>query len=391
MNIKKIHKQKLNESVLINSLPSDIVNTIERNRTSLGDNPAIPNIYDENFLYKITNKHFNTICKELKSLGSIDDIKSTDLNSALNELTLKCIELERPFYSILEKLCYDFVLDIFDIPEDMIQLEMVLVNKIDITTNTILIDPIDGEELEPDDLEDAIKVKNEIYKRRLLSSLCMGGAISLFYDNLIKFESKINELDPNLLDLYHKILLINDYILFTKEDIGITDKNNKQMGTVYLNLGNDINKTIISSQGLIFPILVIETIRGLLELFISHGLPKDKKLAKYIIGKSDYIKNEPWNMRIGLPLWEMFIKTFENFNSKELPYILKRVCSLKTQKFNYLMKEIFANTKKGKLLMSGICKNSKNDMEYSCFLKKMDKKQNDKTIITDEYIHLDEL
>jgi hypothetical protein len=55
------------------------------------------------------------------------------------------------------------------------------------------------------------------------------------------------------------------------------------------------------------------------------------------------------------------------------------------------MKEIFANTKKGKLLMSGICKNSKNDMEYSCFLKKMDKKQNDKTIITDEYIHLDEL
>jgi hypothetical protein len=55
------------------------------------------------------------------------------------------------------------------------------------------------------------------------------------------------------------------------------------------------------------------------------------------------------------------------------------------------MKEIFAKTKQGKLIMASLSFNSKNDIEYDKFVDKMTKMKKDKGVITDEFIHPDEL
>ena len=191
--------------------------------------------------------------------------------------------------------------------------------------------------------------------------------------------------------MYNKIIALNTYLLYTKGDFGLTDKQKMQIGTVEVSLGNEESKVKIEAQGVILPVLMSELIRGFMELFISHGLPKDRRMATIVVGKSDFLKAEPWDMKLGPLLWELFSNTFNDINSNELPYLLQRVSKLSTNKFNFLMKEVFAKTRKGKEIMSKISNKAKNDIEYDKFVDKMTKMKQDKGIITDDYIHPDEL
>ena len=379
------------EGVLLKKLPNDIITAIINNETSLGNNPALPDIYETPFLIKIVNSRFKYLKEELKTIGSITDIKSDDLYTGLSELILKCKNIEKQFRPELEKICYNLIVDLFSIPEETVNLKIELKDNVDFSNTNIIIDPNeDSEEYEMNDINDAKNYKNELYKRRLLLSLCVGGAmeISKMFDI---YENQISKISNELCDLYRKILTLNEYLLFVKEDIEITEENKKQLGTVEVYLGNEENKVTIKSQATIFPILLFETIRGFFELFISHGLPKDRDMALSLINKTDYLNSEPWNMRIGPSLWNLFFSSIDDIKTKELPYLLKKVSKLKYNKFNVLMNEIFAKTKKGKHILKILSNKSKNELDYNSFLKKMDKMKSNRSIITDEYIHFDEL
>lgn len=391
MICEKKHKKSINESILIDTLPSDIVTAIATNNTSLGNNPAIPDIFDVPFLSKIVNKRFDDVKIALKEIGSIDDVKSNDLYSVLAELIYRCQEYEKPIRNELEKMCYNYVVDLFSIPEETIIFNIVLKDSLDTSKSKILINPLDDDNLDLIDVKNAMSLREEIYKRKLLNSLCVGAGMDLYKHIINFYESELNKLNPELIDLYNKILYINDYLLLTKEDLKITDKNKLQMGVVEVRLGNEEFKTTIDVQSTIFPVLVIETIKGLMELFISHGLPKNRQEAMLILNKTEFIKSEPWNMRIGPELWKLLTMSFNDINSNEIPYLMKRISKLDIDKFNFLMKEVFAKTRKGKEIMSFICNKAKDDMDYNRFINKMDKMRMNKTVITDEFIHLDEL
>lgn len=391
INNNMLKKARLEEGLIKKNLPNDIISSVLRNETSLGNNPALPDIYNTPYLIKILNKRFSYLKEELKEIGSISDINSNDLRSALSELIFKCKKIEKQHRLSLEKICYNFIVELFSIPEETINLKLELKDNIDFNDSTILLEPMDGDDdFEFSDIKDALGIKNEVYKRRMLLSLCMGGAmeISRVIDN---YQEEISKLDRQLCDLYKKIIVINEYLLFEREELNISDKNKKQMGTVEVFLGNDENKVTIKAQGEIFPILLCETIRGFLELFISHGLPTDRQKTLLLLNKTDFLKSEPWDMRIGPSLWNILTKTFDNINSMELPYLLKRISQLNVNKFNFLMKEIFAKTQKGKNIMSLLSNKAKDDVKYNQFVDKMDKMKTNKIIITDEYIHSDEL
>lgn len=387
------NKKNINEGILAEKLPDDIMDALNRKSTSIGNNPAIPDIYDIPFLLKIAQKRFIDTKETLQNIGTIDDFEDTNITSMLSKLIKKCKDIEKPFRNELEKICFNLVIDLFDVPDETVQLEIELVDKVDLGRNSIILDPIDGDgndDIEYDSVNDAKNIMGEIYKRRLLNALCMGQAITLS-SNIDFYKKEIERLSPELCDLYSKIIALNNYSLFTKENIGMTDKDTKQIGTFELYLGNEDEQPKIKAQGEIFPVLLNETIRGFLELFISHGLPSDKKTAMYVVGKSDFLKAEPWDMRLGPSLWTLFSDSFNDLTINELPYLLKNVSSLDTDKFNFLMKEVFAKTKKGKNIMSKLCGKAKNEIQYDKFTDKMSKMRTDKSMITDEYIGVNEL
>lgn len=385
------NKEHINEGILSDSLPEDVKIALLNNTTSLGNNPAIPDIYDMPFLLKIANNRFDDIKNVLLNIGEIDDFEDTEINSMLAKLINKCKEMERPYRNELEKLCVNYVIDTFNVPEDSVELNVSLSDTIDLSAKSIIVEPIDGDDdFQFDDVEMASSIRGEIYKRRILDALCMGEAIVLSSD-IDSYADSISKFSPELCTLYLKILALNNYSMYMADDLGIDDENKKQLGTVNVEFGNEGEQVRITAQGVIFPVLLSETLRGFMELFVSHGLPKNKKMAEIVIGKSDFLKAEPWDMRLGPSLWLIMSKSFNDLTLDELPYLLRRIASLDVEKFNFLMKEVFARTKKGRQIMSKICAKAKDDIEYTRFTDRMSKMKVDKSIITDEFINENEL
>lgn len=392
IGMKDLKRNILSESVLIDELPDDIKQSVLQNRTSLGNNPAIPDIYDIPYILKVVNAEFEKSKQRLREIGSIDDVDETSLTTALASLINKCKEYEKPYRNELEKICFNYVIDLFEVPEDAVDISISLVDKVDTSRDSIILDPIDGDDdMEFDDLSDAMAIKGAVYKRRFLDVVCMG--IGLDFSDSINEEvlQQIDKINPELRKLYNQINALNRYLLFTKEDLNMTDENSMQMGTFELRLGNEETKCRIESQGVIFPFVLCETIRGFMDLFTSHGLPKDRNRAISVLGKSDFLKAEPWDMRLGEHMWRMIRKSLNDVSFTEIPYLFKRISSLEIPKFNFLMKEVLAGTRKGRRIMSIICNKAKDDADYDKFVDKMDKMKNNKGIIADDYIHAEEL
>ena len=387
---KILENEEFKKSVLMDTLPDDVIVKINNYKTSLGNNPSIPDIFDEPFLLKLTERGFQLSKDKLKEIGEITDIDETELEPALAKLLLQCKELETPYRNELEKICVNYVIDLFSVPEETVDIVTELCDEVDLNRNSIILDPLDNDgDIEFVNVEDAMSIKGEVYKRRLLNALSMGAAIRMA--DIESLSEEINQLNPKLTDLYNKIISLNNYLLYTKSDFGLTDKNKMQMGTVEVSLATEDSKVKIEAQGVIFPILLTELIRGFMELFTSHGLPEDRRQAMMVIGKSDFLKAEPWDMKLGPMLWDLLSNSFNDINSTELPYLLKRISKLSVNKFNYLMKEVFAKTRRGKEIMSKLSFKSKNDIEYDKFVDKMTKMKKDKGVITDEFIHPEEL
>ena len=390
--ITEAQEKMLKENVLLGGLPEDIADSVYRNKTSLGNNPAIPNIFEKGYLEKIVEKRFKETVEELKKIGEINDVPDTNVEDALARLVTKCQKLEEPNRPELEKIAANYLIDLFGIPDDSIQMELSLVNAVDLNSQAINLDPADGDEfMEYEDIADAENIKDEVYKRRLIDTISMGAGMKISA-NIKDYMQEIYDINPKLLDLYRKILALNDYLLFTREDLGLTEEDKKQFGTVEVVLGQGDESPKIIAQGVIFPILLSESVRGLMELFASHGLPKDLATAQSVISKADYLKAEPWDMRIGPALWEILTDSFDNHVQTDLiPYLYKRITQLPVKKFNFFMKEVLLKTRKGKRMMAKLAQKAQYEKEYGGFEDKMSKFNTDKNVITDEYIHPDEL
>ena len=390
--ITEAQEKVLKESVLLNSFPEDIADAVYKNKTSIGNNPALPNIFEKGYVEKLVEKRFKGCVDELKKIGEIDDVPNTDMQTVLGKLVLKCQKLEEPHRPELEKIVANYLIDLFGIPDDSIQMELSLVDDVDLSSSSIKLDPADGDEfIEYEDVLDAESIKDEVYKRRLIDAISMGAGMKIS-SNIKDYMEEIYEINPALINLYRKILALNDYLLFTKEDIGMTEEDKHQFGTVEVVLGQVEESPKILAQGVIFPILLSEAVRGLMELFASHGLPQEFEKAQSVLSKSDYLKAEPWDMRIGPALWEIVSDSFGNGVKTDLiPYLYKRISQLPVKKFNFFMREVLAKTRKGKRMMAKIAEKSQYEKEYSGFEDKMSKFNANKNVITDEYIHPDEL
>ena len=390
--ITEEQEKSLKESILLNSFPEDIADAVYKNKTSIGNNPALPNIFEKGYVEKLVEKRFKGCVDELKKIGEIDDVPDTDMQTVLGKLVLKCQKLEEPHRPELEKIVANYLIDLFGIPDDSIQMELSLVDDVDLSSSSIKLDPADGDEfIEYEDVLDAESIKDEVYKRRLIDAISMGAGMKIS-SNIKDYMEEIYEINPALINLYRKILALNDYLLFTKEDIGMTEEDKHQFGTVEVVLGQVEESPKILAQGVIFPILLSEAVRGLMELFASHGLPQEFEKAQSVLSKSDYLKAEPWDMRIGPALWEIVSDSFgDGVKTDLIPYLYKRISQLPVKKFNFFMREVLAKTRKGKRMMAKIAEKAQYEKEYSGFEDKMSKFSTDKNVIMDEYIHPDEL
>ena len=362
-------------------LPQFLFKMVKTHTTSLGDNEVFPNGDEYPFDYIILKERFNEVCDAIGDLG-ISDLSEDSLMSELSSLLNECKELETPIRDSLERICENTVNRLFAIPEGILNIKCKLVDRIKFKNAIRLRPESDGDiKYTFTDVHDIDFSKKAIGKRRVINSLIQGG--SYLYANVIGlYIDEINRINPRLLQLYRAITAINDYLLFTKKE-EMTDDKPMQGSYVETHLGMDDEKTTINVQGIIFPLLFQETIKGLFELFSAHGLPTDKEKAKYIIKKADFVLAEPWDLRLGVGLWKRVFGKVQDTNM--IPYMFTSLVKLDTDSFNSIMKEILSNTQKGNELINDLMQQAEYDNGYQQFTNRINAKNLDKSLIQDSY------
>jgi len=351
MNKFIITEEQLNiirESVEIKNikLPDFIAASVNQNKTSLGRHPSFPPESGMRFEDKILKKRYFELLTNVKKVDGINgDISKKSLLSKLMELVIRCKSLEEPIKNDLEKICFEFVNDTFGIKYGDLNIECVLTDKIDINQPIV---PKDILEDEFEDVDHIDNLTNEIMKRRLIDSLVQGACVRLS-SNYEKILNKIYTLDQRLPELYYNITAINEYLSFVKEKKPSDDNIG---GAVAVNLTSE--EPEIHSEAIIFPTLVFETIKGVMELISSNGLPDDMRDAQYIISQADFLLAENWDKRFGVGLWDILMDTIKPENTNLMPNVFTELVTIPTDKFDKVMREIFAKTKKGKSIIESI-------------------------------------
>lgn len=386
--------EALNEEKELNKveLPKPLLNQLKKHRTSLGDNPAFPPEDETSFDYKLTLSHFKAISEHLETFDNVEDITNKDsLKTLLSTLVAKAIELEKPIREELERICFNFIIDKFGLPEDTVDFSCELTDTIDVSNKRLTPEETDGT-VEFDGIREIKMLSKEVYKRRFINCLVQGA--SLYYSMQVsEYVQDIYKLNPKLPELYDEIMTLNTYLSFiTNDEMDL--KNPSSAGDVEVRLGNDVNKTSIESKGVVFPVLLAESIKGFMELFASHGLPDDMEQASYVIKKADFLLAEPWDIRLGVPLWEKFINKIPSGEAKLIPYIFSEYVSLPTEKFNETSQEIFENTKTGKEYINMLLKKIQYEIRKDDFDSFISKQSTDDVLISDgedEYFTIEEL
>ena len=327
----------INESFGDVELPEFLLDDLKNHSTSLGDNGAFPRVVGDSFDYILCKEAYKRVCDEADNYGFVG-MPVDELETRLSRLIIKCVELEKPNKNVLEASCMNAVNKWFRVPEDTIILNVSLVTNIKPKKGfRINQDSIDNFSFE--DSDDVEEFSKEVHKRRVVNSIIQGASSELselMISNGIEGTEK-------LIELYNEILTLNEYLLFLKKD-KIDDRDPMQGGYVEVTLGMRGNKNEISAQGVIFPFLLRETVRGFFEMFSAYGLPDNKKRAQCIIRRADFIKAEPWDMRFGRAL---FSKLFDG-RVCDIPYMFTELVSLDTDEFNRFMKDVLSGSKSGK-------------------------------------------
>lgn len=356
------------------TLPKFIVNSIKQHKTSLGDHPTFPPGDENTFEERLLLKRFNEVGR---AVGKISDLEQYDKNYLISKLTdyiSKAKSIESNIREDLEKICYEYVCEQFNLSNGELDIECLLKDTIkpDKQQNVepLILDDVEfGEVSEMDDLG------KEIYKRRVIDSLIQGAAVRLSSD-YSTILNKVYELNPKLPELYYNIIALNDYLTFVKE---INPDTNNLGGYVSVNLSSTDPK--ITSEAIIFPVLVFETIKGVMELMSSHGLPDNRRDAEYVIGKADFLLAENWDKRFGVGLFDLFSKLVKD--KKLLPQIFVELISLDVDEFNSRLKEIFAGTRKGKLFVDHLERQIEREQGFSSIESILGESNNEFTVSGD--------
>lgn len=324
-------------------LPKHIINSLINNRTSLGEHPSLPPDEEEKFLIYLIGDYYNDLCQH----GEIDDISI--ITEDLRTMLTRCQKLESTCIEALQTLCVNVINQIFEIPEDTLEINCSIVDNVDTSKQRVV--PEKTTDFSFDDIDDMSYLTQEIYKRRILNALVMGA--SMYYaSNIDTYVQDLFKINPELPSLYKQILDLNTKLMYLKKDT-LDSQQSMDGGKVEVVISNVDNKIIINAEGVIFPILLEETIKGILEVAIAHGLPNNRTKAEYVTKKADFKLAEIWDMRIGLPLWMRIESLFDetntfNDNNYILNFFLYELSLLPVNEFNSTLQNIFKKTRKGK-------------------------------------------
>jgi hypothetical protein len=281
-------------------------------------------------------------------------------------LVYETMGLEAKHKKSLEKLAEKMVREEFNMGEDIVEIRAELTSEINMEGTKKNPKPITTE-TEFKNHDEMVNAKDEVYKRRFLNAMIQGAAKKTNHMFHV-VDEELTDMDPRLPNKYSKMMAAADYIYYIVPAMekGISG------GIVRVQFPTASNpKAVIYAQAMVFPVLIHELVKGVMELMSAHGLPKDKRIGEYVINKSDFLAAEPWDMRLGPALWGRFTSMIEPDDFHLKHHLYTELASMPVKEFNLKMREIMAGTKEGKKIVKNILDEIKTEFKEDEFNEAM--------------------
>lgn len=367
VNKSILNKYNLNESLvypegIIERMHPKFEDELGNNNHSLKGSPIFPEGDEHSFEQKIMGDRFNDVVKRYKRAYDVNSINNKDVMKNMIPLVKETMVLEKKYVKELEKLAIKMVREEFDMDEDTVEIHAELIPNISLVGTKKNPTPM-SVDMEFKNHEEMINAKDEVYKRRFINALIQGAGMKcnhMFH----MVDDELNDLDPRLGNKYSKVMSSAEYLYYVVPEI----ENNIAGGVVKVQFPTKDNpKSIIYAQAMVFPVLIHELVKGVMEIMSAHGLPKNKKMGNYVIDKADYLEAEPWDMRIGPALWERFTSMIESEDFELKHHIYTDLVSLPVKEFNIKMREIIGGTKEGRKIIKDVVDEIRNDFKSDDF------------------------
>ena len=296
-----------------------------------GKNPAMKKGAAD--VERLVSSRFKKVADKLKQSANIPNLSPNTVQNLYMQMMSRLpyiMQIEAANKEELEQLAIQASLDETEVPEGWVDIQANLGVPIDVSNFRYQPEePKDDEEDEEekkeklklssfdvDELTDEEQLELEKHKRNIINAIIQGAAKRGHYifqkPNIKRALDRIN---PELFPLYLAIMAVNDYMYFTQEQMiemmsqtgqGVAgkveldpDEDGEEGDEDGEGEGEGESDTVIKADGLIFPILCHEIIKGIEESKGRHGLPKESGMREKVQGQVDTLANEPMQLRIG--------------------------------------------------------------------------------------------
>jgi hypothetical protein len=324
--------------------------------------PAVPEM-DRDYIELISSKRFKDSVEKVRA--AMGDTRAIQGSNPLMSLMMTAMQSMQQLVMIqmqnkeaLEKLAVDLVRKEMGIPEDAMQFKAELVMQPMGSAEGMKQEPEMPSEEEIEEFMGDVETFNlERAKRRFINSLIQGAAFKgghMF--NMAKNE--INNINPRLMDLFTTTQALMEHAYWLYPDMeGMAGGGGGQMGQSEVD--EETDPPTVKAKAMTFPLLVHELVKGVYEVFGTHGLPDDPKQQEMVLNAEDTLPAEIWDSRLGPIFWEKFTSTypielFEEDMKHIQHYLFMRFSALNAEEFMKVAKLILRGDPKGEQIIQGM-------------------------------------
>lgn len=361
----------------LNEMPVDYGNNPERmnpdlerkladKETPYKDNPSIPQDEPEgvpsNFEEVIASKRFIDVVNKVKQYtgqqGNVTDGNTfRQLQTSMMGAMREVLAFEAENKEMLENLAVELVKKEMAVPEGVVQYDAQLVGIGDISNEGFAnqsenpteeeieqefgVDPEEaGNDVE--EFMSAVEIFNdEVAKRKVMNALIQGSSKKGHYMFELVAE-RLTAIKPNIVRLYGILMSVNDMLYWIFPDEMMLGGGGEGTKAGKEEVDPETEPPTVRARGVFFPVLVHELIKGTMEIIATQGLPDEKRQADMVMGVTDTLPMEIWDLRFGPYIWEKLLATYpdrlydEDYKHIQ-NYLFSRISKLSTKDFAKLM------------------------------------------------------
>jgi hypothetical protein len=355
-----------------------VQNQLQRGDTPLKKIP-FPQTGDEpnqNFQELLASERYKQVVQKVRQYAGVrGPMKGMDgmmpLIGTMAQAHNAIVATERRFRPQLEALAIELIRKEFDLTEDDIEFDAKIVGMGEIDTSDFKRE--EGNEENEDEVD--IEIETELFdelatlnlekaKRRFINSMIQGASKRGHYMYHLVAD-RIADItgSDSLVSQYGVLMSINDTMYWQVSDETMKQAMNGGGGASGVGGKESIdvhsNPPKVIAQGVNFPVLVHELIKGTMEVIAAmRGQADDVETTEKVRDSEDTLEKEAWDLRLGPAIWDRIRAAFPEHiltdeDKRHIQLILfQHIVEKPAKEFLTMMKEVVSGSDRGKRLLA---------------------------------------